>query len=124
VLRLILLGATIVVAFDALASLLLPLVGGSLLWMFMGETLVYCGTGVAASRLGGFWKGARGGAGVAAIDATIGWGMTWAIGTGRISELTPVNVTIVFTAMVSVGALAGGIGALLGRLARRPSVAS
>ena len=64
-LRLILLGAVTVVSFDALASLLLPLVGGSLLWMFAGQGLVYFGTGVAAGRLGGFWTGARCGAAVA-----------------------------------------------------------
>jgi hypothetical protein len=79
---------------------------------------------VAASRLGGFGKGAGCGAAVAAVDATIGWGMTWLIGTGRVSELTPTNVTLVFVVMVSVGALAGGIGAAVGRLMRRPSVAS
>jgi hypothetical protein len=124
VLRLILLAAAIVVAFDALASLLLPLVGGSLLWMFIGEALVYCGTGFAAGRLGSLWKAAACGAAVAAADATIGWGMTWIMGTGRVSELTPVSVTMVFVVMVSVGAVAGCSGALLWRLARRPNAAS
>ncbi len=118
-LRLILLGAVTVVSFDALASLLLPLVGGSLLWMFAGQGLVYFGTGVAAGRLGGFWTGARCGAAVAAIDATVGWGVTWLMGTGQVSRLTPAAVALVLVVMVSVGAAAGGIGAVLARRARR-----
>jgi hypothetical protein len=124
VLRLILLGAVIVVAFDALASLLLPFFGGSLIWMFIGEALVYCGTGIAAGRLGGVLKAAGCGAAVAAADATLGWGMTWILGTGRVSELTPTNVTFVFVVMVSVGAIAGGSGAALRRLTRRAGMAS
>lgn len=116
--RIILLGGIAVVAFDALASLLLPLVDGSLLWMFLGEVLVYFGAGVAAGRLGGFWTGACCGAAVAAVDATIGWGMTWMMGTGQVSALTPLNIAFVFVTMTLVGAVAGGSAALLRHVAR------
>jgi hypothetical protein len=124
VLRIILLGAAVVVAVDAVASLLLPPLGGSLLWMFVAEALVYFGAGIAAGRFGGFWAGARCGASVAAVDATIGWAVTWVMGTGRVSQLTPDNVAFVFVTMVVVGAIAGGIGGLLRRLAQRRAVAS
>lgn len=120
-LRIVLIGAATVVTVDALASLLLPALGGSLLWMFVAEALVYFGAGIAAGRLGGFWVGARCGAGVAAIDATVGWGVTWLMGTGQVSRLTPANVAFVFVTMVVVGAIAGGIGALLRRVAQRPN---
>jgi hypothetical protein len=117
--RLILIGAAIVVAFDAIASLLLRSLGGSLAWMFLGEGLLYVGVGFAGGRIGGLGAGARSGAAVAAIDATVGWGITWLIGTGRVSRVTPLGLSFVLLTMITTGALAGAAGAfsawLLGR---------
>jgi hypothetical protein len=117
--RTILIGAAIVVAFDVAATLLLQRHGGSLLWMFLGEGLIYVAAGFAAGRSGGLRAGASCGAAVAALDAAIGWPITWAIGTGQVSRLTLVSVVFVLAIMVMTGAAAGAVGASLTRLARR-----
>jgi hypothetical protein len=75
VIRIILIGTSAVVAFDVAVSLLLLGLGGSLIWMFLGEGLIYLATGFAGGRIGGLGAGARCGALVA-------------IGTGQVSRLT------------------------------------
>ena len=120
-LRIVVIGAAVVVGFDAIASLLLSWLGGPLGWMFLGEGLVYLGVGFMSGRIGGIGAGARSGAAVAAIDATVGWTVTWLIGTGRISRLTPVSVAFVLLTMITVGILAGSTGALAAKLIGRQS---
>jgi len=119
--RIILVGAAIVVAFDAVASLLLPWLGASLAWMFLGESLLYFGVGFASGRIGGLVAGARSGAAVAAVDATVGWAITWVIGTGRVSRLTPFGVAVVLLTMITTGVVAGSAGAFAARLLGRRS---
>jgi hypothetical protein len=115
--RIVLVGAVTVVAFDAAASFLLVWLGGSLVWMFLGEGLIYLVVGFAAGRLGGLGAATRSGAAVAVVDATLGWAVAWAIGTGRVSRVTPVGVA--FVILVLTGAAAGLVGALGARLVRQ-----
>jgi hypothetical protein len=119
--RIVLIGGAAVVAFDAAASLLLQRLGGSLVWMFAGEVLMYFVVGVVAGRRGGLGAGTRAGAAVGAIDSTAGWAITWAIGTGRVSRLAPASVTIIILTMITTGVVMGGAGALCARLWSRPS---
>ncbi len=114
--RIVLVGAAVVVTFDATASLLLRSLGGSLVWMFLGEGLIYVAVGFAAGRIGGPGAGARSGAAVAAIDATVGWAVTWMIGTGRISRVTLVGVAFILVTIIVTGAVAGTAGAFVARL--------
>ena len=120
----VLVGAAVVVAFDATASLLLQWLGWSLIWMFLGEGLLYLAVGFAEGRIGGLGTGTRSGAAVAAVDATVGWAVTWAIGTGRVSRVTPIGVAFILLVMVTTGALAGCAGALGARLLARRSPAA
>lgn len=121
--RIILIGAAVVVAFDVAASLLLLSLGGSLIWMLLGEGLIYFATGFAGGRIGGLRAGARCGASVAAIDCAVGWPITWAIGTGQVSRITLIAVLFVLAAMITAGAIAGTTGAVVARLAGRGSAA-
>ena len=114
--RVILGGAAVVLAFDVTASLLLLWLGGSLLWMLFGEGLIYLAVGFAGGRVGGIGMGARCGASVAAIDCVVGWPVTWAIGTGQVSQLTLIGVLFVLAAMIAAGAVAGTSGAVVARL--------
>ena len=97
------------------------MLGGSLVWMFLGEGLVYFAAGFAGGRIGGLGAGARCGATVAAIDATVGWAFTWAIGTGRVSRLTLVSAAFILVVMITTGAIAGAAGAFGARLLARRS---
>jgi hypothetical protein len=121
--RIVLVGAAVVVAFDATASLLLSRLGGSLAWMFLGEGLLYVAVGFAAGRIGGLAAGARSAAAVAAVDSTLGWAVTWVVGTGRVSRVTPVSVAFVLLTMVATGAAAGSAGAFGAQLLGRRSTA-
>ena len=109
--RIILIGAAVVLAFDVAASLLLSRLGGSLLWMFLGEGLVYLAVGFAGGRVAGIGAAMRCGAAVAALDCVAGWPITWAIGTGQVSRLSLVAVVFVLAVMVAAGAAAGAAGA-------------
>ena len=117
--RIILIGAVVAVAFDVTASLLLLWLGGPLLWMFLGEGLIYLAAGFAGGRIGGLGAGARCGASVAAIDGGVGWPVTWAIGTGQVSRITLISVLFVLVAMIATGAVAGTVGAVGARLIGR-----
>jgi hypothetical protein len=119
--RIILIGAAVVVAFDVAASLLLAWLGGSLIWMFLGEGLIYLAAGFAGGRFGGLAAGARSGASVAALDCAVGWPITGAIGTGQVSRITLVSVVFVLVTMIATGAVAGTAGAVAARLVGRRS---
>ena len=117
--RIILIGAAVVLAFDVAASLLLSRLGGSLLWMFLGEGLVYLAVGFAGWRVAGIRAATRCGAAVAALDCVVGWPITWAIGTGQVSRLSLVAVVFVLAVMVAAGAAAGAAGAFAARVMDR-----
>jgi hypothetical protein len=117
--RIILTGAAVVIAFDVVASLLLAALDASLVFMLLGEGLIYLSAGFAAARRGGLPAGVASGAAVAALDCLVGWPVLWAIGTGQVSRLTFTAAVFVLLVMITVGAVAGGAGALGARVARR-----
>jgi len=117
--RIILVGAAVVIAFDLTASLILSRLDVSLVWMFLGEALIYGVAGFAAARIGGFPAATASGAAVAAIDCLIGWPILWSIGTGQVSRLTFTAVVFVLLIMVTTGAVAGAAGAVAARIAGR-----
>jgi hypothetical protein len=110
--RVILIGAAVVVAFDVAASLLLRSLDASLLFMFLGEGLIYLTAGFVGGRIGGLAGGVRAGASVAALDCAVGWPITWALGTGQVSRLTLASAAFVLVAMIATGAVAGAVGAV------------
>jgi hypothetical protein len=112
-------GAAAVVAFDIGASLLLARLDASLLWMFLGETLIYLAAGFAAARAGGLPAAVASGSAVAAVDCLVGWPLLWAIGTGQVSRLTFTAAVFVLMVMITMGAIAGGVGAVGARLVAR-----
>ena len=114
--RIILIGGAIVVVFDVVASVLLQSLDASLLWMFIGEGVIYLGVGFAGGRVAGIVGGARSGASVAALDCAFGWPITWAIGTGQVSRLSLASALFVLAVMVAIGAVAGTAGAVASRI--------
>jgi hypothetical protein len=114
--RVILIGAALVVVFDIAASLLLARLDASLLWMFLGEALIYAAAGFAAARNGGFPAAVASGAAVAALDCTVGWPILWAIGTGQVSRVTFTAAVFVLLIMITTGAVAGSAGGVGARI--------
>jgi len=117
--RIIVIGAATVVVFDVAASLLLQWLGGSLLWMFLGEASIYAAAGYAGGRKGGVRMGAGCGTAVAAFDCVVGWPITWMIGTGQVSNVTMVAVVFVLMVMTTAGLVAGMLGAAAARIVGR-----
>jgi hypothetical protein len=117
--RIVVIGVAAVLAFDVAASLLLSRLGGSLIWMFLGEGVIYLAVGFAGGRAAGIGAAMRCGAAVAALDCVVGWPIMWAIGTGQVSRLSLVAVVFVLAAMVAAGTAAGAAGALAARVVGR-----
>jgi hypothetical protein len=108
-----------VVAFDAIAALLSREAGFDYDYAGLGSLLLYAATGYLAAR-GRTTRRLEAAAGagfvVGAVDATLGWAIAWAIGPGRIEELTP---ALWFITAAMTGALALGVAVLGGVIAGR-----
>ena len=80
--------------------------------------LIYVIAGVIASKNGSFIDGIISGAGVAFIEATIGWWLSWVIGPGRLpdtisKEARPKAIINAVITVTITGALFGSLGALV-----------
>jgi hypothetical protein len=80
--------------------------------------LIYTTAGVVAKQNGSLINGSMSGAGVAGIEATIGWWVSWMIGPGRLPDTfskearsKAIFQTIVFVMLT--GALFGILGAFI-----------
>jgi hypothetical protein len=83
--------------------------------------LIYAIAGLMASQNGSFIDGIISGAGVAFIEATIGWWLSWVIGPGRLpetisKEARPKAIINAIVIVTSTGALFGSLGALVNGL--------
>lgn len=116
--RLALIGAAAVVAFDAAASVASRVTGVAYSWATVGSWLLYAGFGYLASRAAGgsVQVAALTGAVLGATDASLGWAVSWALGPGR---MPGVDARRWVSTLIFVAALAAGIAAIGGAMARR-----
>lgn len=115
--RVALIGAAVVIAFDAAASLASRATGVAYSWATVGSWLLYAGFGFLASRAAGgsVRAAALTGLVLGVTDASAGWAVSWAIGPGRTAGL---DARRWVWALVVVAAMAAGIAALGGAIAR------
>lgn len=89
----------------------------------VGDYLIYASTGFAVARRRGVFASPLGGAAIAGVDATVGWGIAWALGPGRpatgFRQPWLVVATVLF--VVVVGAALGVAGGIVGEFFRRPA---
>lgn len=78
---------------------------------------IYFLVGIYAARDQAIAVGAFAGATVAAVEATLGWAVSWRIGPGRLADQDGDALTVIRAALtvVSIGALLGLLGAMVGR---------
>ena len=120
--RVVVLGAAVVVTFDILASLASRRFGFAYARASFGSYLIYLGIGYFAARASA--SNAIGVAAVAAgiaglVDASIGWAVSWALGPGRLPETVPLTVARWVSTALFVVLLAAAIGAVGGIAGRR-----
>lgn len=121
--RVALLGAAAIVAFDLLASLAAREIGFSYARASIGSYIIYFAIGFFAARASGaspLRAAAIAGAAGGAIDATIGWAVSWIVGPGRLphgAQLTvsrwlivAIFVTVLAACLATLGGLAGRRG--------------
>ena len=86
-----------------------------------GDFLIYAATGFALARRRGVFAGPVGGAAIAAIDATLGWTISWWIGPGRPPGgfAHPAMVAVTIPIVIVIGGLLGLLGGVPGDFFRR-----
>ena len=120
--RILVYGAIAVVLYDAVFSLASRTLGFDYSNASVGSYLIYGITGFFAARVLG-WKGAAlAGVVLGLVDATIGWGVSWLIGPGRLAEnatFTPWMWPVIALTVCATAVIFALAGALLARLSRR-----
>lgn len=120
--RIALIGAVVVVGFDALASLLSRATGISYAWATLGSWLLYAAIGYLAARATPaepVRAAALAGMVLGITDATAGWATSWALGAGRLAGGLTVSKWI--STAIFVAALAAAVAALGGVAGRPPN---
>lgn len=107
-----LLGALAVVAFDAIVSLLSRRFGFRYAYASPGSFVIYAIAGYFAMRAAGPSSAFLVGAALGATDATAGWAVSWALGPGRVSQLTMGRWLATAVMACAAAAACAGLGAL------------
>jgi hypothetical protein len=120
-LRILVVASIAVLGLDTLGSLASKAFGfpfSSLAW---GSLIIYAAAGFFAARGGGLRTAALGGGGVALVDTTLGWAISWALGPGRpaagYTGMGPIvgTVTLAWLTGIASGLLGGVIAHFLPR---------
>lgn len=121
-LRVVAIGGVAIVAFDTLAAVASKLAGFPYGYATVGSWLIYFGVGYFAAKASSSVRRAALAAGiVGAVEATLGWGVSWLIGPGQppgSSDQVPVALTLGVTIIIVI-ATASAIGAIGGLLGKR-----
>ena len=114
----ILLGALAVVVFDAIGSYASVRFGFAYTKLSPGSSLIYGTVGFAVGRTGPLHTGAIAAAIVAAIEATVGWAISWYLGPGRLApgQATPHRILSTVVTVSAIGAICGSAGAFVAGL--------
>jgi hypothetical protein len=91
----------------------------------LGDLTIYFGAGLALARRSGLLSGPVGSAAIAAVDATVGWTITWLLGPGRPADGWSHPWAIVATSLgvVFLAALLGFGAGVVGEFFRLRPVA-
>lgn len=111
-------GGIAVLAFDAMGSYASHRFGFAYTNLVIGSLLIYVLVGVAAAgHTGSIRAGSVAGEAVAAIEATLGWAISWQIGPGRIPDrqATPAGIATRIIAVIAIGTICGAIGAAISK---------
>jgi hypothetical protein len=82
--KLVLIGAGVVITFDAIASLASKWLGFAYPKASIGSVAIYAGLGYVGYRFGGLRVAMLTALAVGLVDATLGWSVSWAIGPGAV----------------------------------------
>lgn len=117
--KIIFLGMASAVGYDIICSVASLVLGFSYERASAGSLLIYAATGYATKERG-LWFSFLAGAVVGLIDSTIGWGISWLIGPGRIPMgSSPFPVWFITAAgVVVIAAVCAFLGCLIGNAAR------
>ena len=121
VLRIGIVGATAVLLYDAVGAITSLVLGFPYALLSLGSFLIQAAVGFFATRASSLKTGVAVATGVAAVESTIGWSISWAIGPGRpAAESHSVGLigaaAIIVTIMGTIcGLLGGGLARLLAR---------
>lgn len=112
----VLLGIAAVVVYDTLASIGSLALGFPYAGAAVGSLAIYFGAGFFAARYKSRWFGLLAGLVVGLSDATIGWGISWALGPGRFPAGTFTFVQLLLSAASAVvlATICAGIGSVIG----------
>lgn len=115
----------IMLGWEVIAAVLALTTGTAHERFAVGDYLIYASTGFAVGRRRGVFASPLGGAAIAAVDATLGWSIAWALGPGRpatgFSRPWLLVATVLF--VIGVGAALGVTGGVVGEFFRRPTEA-
>lgn len=102
-----------ILAFDAAASVTSLLTGLPYVWFTVGSVAIYLGVGYNGAPRFGLKMAVVAAIFVALVDATLGWGLSWLIGPGRLEAPNVPTGSLVLSG--AIGALIiGGVTGLLG----------
>lgn len=109
--RLALVGAAIVLAFDTVAAVLSRAIGIEYGWFSLGSFSIYVLFGYLVARKSKWFYGGIVGAFLGLVESTIGWMISWYIGPGRLTaEIDSFLIAVTIILVVGVAAVLGLIG--------------
>lgn len=110
-----------VIAYDAAASTASLAFGFSYAYAGVGSILIYAASGFFAARTRTLWFSLLVGVIAGVADATVGWGVSWAVGPGRppSGSLTFTGWLATVASVVVLASVCAGIGGVVGRFTRR-----
>ena len=116
--QVILIFGIITVAFDGIWATIAQRTGYAYSKGIWGSFLLYAIAGGMAFQNSDFLTGMLAGGGVAGVDATIGWWVSWIIGPGRLpdtiaKEARPNAIIKAIIRVIMMGAIFGFLGALV-----------
>lgn len=119
--KIVIIGVSVVVVFDLLASFASQSMGFAYGWASIGSYIIYFLIGLLAAR-SAVANPVRAAAAVTAIaglaDASLGWWISWQIGPGKPAPdfvMTPARWVTTALIVVGLAAAVGAVGGLVGR---------
>ena len=99
--------------------------GFSYAYAGIGSAIIYAGAGFFAAIVVGFRSSILVGVAAGLVDATIGWGVSWAIGPGRVAsgELSVAKWFGAASSVVVLAVVCAAVGGFIARQVRARSVA-
>lgn len=112
--KIVLMGALVVLGYDTAASALSQATGFTYEWFSIGSSVLYVLFGYLAARRSKWFFGGLVGAFLGLVDSTLGWAISWTIGPGKPDiEMTPVLIAFTVIFVMIVGAILGQFGGLI-----------